>query len=94
MFTGLRRGPEPAPHLFCAVCTRTRTLRPIVSAATDQARSVNNTVIASAVLCEQPIVTGCAFDAIGAGASCCISIIRGVVPWLLLAQCQPAGIGS
>jgi hypothetical protein len=58
MFTGLRRGPEPAPLFVLRHVHTARTLRPIVSAATDQARSVNGTVIALAVLPGRPIVAG------------------------------------
>jgi hypothetical protein len=60
MFTGLRRGPEPAPLFVLRHVHTARTLRPIVSAATDQAQSVNGTVIAFAlaVLHGRPIVAG------------------------------------
>ena len=52
-------GPKPCAPICSAPCTHRRApLHPIVSAATDQARSVNNTVIASTVLRERQAAGG------------------------------------
>ena len=59
------RAQVRAPFVLRHERSGARTLRPIVSAATDQARSVNSRIAASSALRVRPAAAGCVACAFG-----------------------------